>query len=65
MYLTIISLTFLCLSNSVIINLQQKGYFFEYPSSSWEVYIPPHFVFSSYDQVFRTYPAGQSEVTAL
>jgi len=29
MYLTIISLNFLFLSNSVIINLQQKGYFFE------------------------------------
>jgi hypothetical protein len=34
MYLTIISLTFLVLSNSVITNLQQKGYFFEYPRSA-------------------------------
>jgi hypothetical protein len=30
-------------------------------STCWWVYIPPHFVFSSYDQVFRTYAVLKSE----
>jgi len=30
-------------------------------STCWWVYIPPHFIFSSYDQVFRTYAVLKSE----
>jgi len=29
---------------------QQKGYLFELLLTCWRVYIPPHFVFLTYDQ---------------
>ena len=32
----------------------------ESPSTCWRVYIPPHFVFPTYDQEFRTYPVHKS-----
>lgn len=34
--------------------------YFASHSTSWWVYIPPHFLFSSYDQVFRTHAVRKS-----
>jgi len=41
---------------SVLIILQQKDYLFESPSTCWRVYIPPHFLFCTYNRVYGTYP---------
>jgi len=34
-------------------------------STCWWVYIPPHFVFLSYDQVFRTYAVRKSGIASV
>ena len=39
---------------------QHKYYLFEFPLMWWKVYIPPHFIFLNYNQVFRTYPDRNS-----
>ena len=40
--------------NCLLLILKQKYYLFESPSACWVVYIPPYFVFSTYDRSFRT-----------
>jgi hypothetical protein len=50
------NMTIPVIGTTSIIILQKKGYVLESPSTCWRVHIPPHVVFSSYDQVFRMCP---------
>jgi hypothetical protein len=47
-------------ADSVLIILQQEDYLLESLSACWSVCSPPHFVFSTDDQVFRTYSVRKS-----
>jgi hypothetical protein len=50
-------------TTSVLIVLHQKNNLFETPLTCRTLHVPHHFVFSTYDRVFRTYRAYTSRST--
>ena len=55
MYLTIICLCFFCINQRNSLLFCDRKTVFESLLTCWRLYIPPHFVFLTYEQVFRTF----------
>jgi hypothetical protein len=52
----LINIFLYCWTYPAVINLQQNDYLYKPPSTPCGVYVAPHFLYSTFNRVFRTLP---------